>query len=136
MSKYTVLIIEDNHEQATLLAQSLDMLECYTPIQAHSGEEALVIVKKHHYKIDCILLDVYMEDMSGLDFLKILRKIEQQHSFNVFIPVVMVTAYESPSIVEAAMDPVFGKATGFLGKPYNMEAIKGFLEQVVLAKKT
>lgn len=106
-----VLIVDDdlmNGKQIKLRLEKRDY-ECE---YVQSGEECLEIIKTNNY--DCILLDIMMPGISGIDVLKEIRKTKNSYE----LPVIMVTAKdEADDIVEALkLD-----ASDYITKPVNIE---------------
>jgi CheY-like chemotaxis protein len=67
-------------------------------------------------KIDLILLDIEMPDISGFDFLKQLREAEGTKD----IPVIFVTSHASPGFIEQA---IASGVDGYVVKPFVPEAL-------------
>lgn len=91
-------------------------IECLT---AAGGKEALSIIETQ--KPDLVLLDIRMEEMNGIEVLKILRGKKNP------IKVIMVTGVENGEAVKEAHDLGI---TGYIHKPLVLEE----LEKVVLAE--
>ncbi len=69
----TVLIVEDNENsrKAMKILIGNDEVNC---LEASNGQEAIVHLKEQH--VDCILLDLGLPDISGIDLIKQINKIE------------------------------------------------------------
>ena len=83
-----VLIVEDNEIQSDNLRNQLTQ-HGVEVIQTYQGEEALEVLRKHS-DFDCIILDVNLPDISGID---LLDKIKTQKEWSE-IPVIINTAME------------------------------------------
>jgi len=96
MGKITILVVEDEAAIQQLVSYNL-IKAGFNVSCADSGEEALDILLMED--IDCILLDLMLPGMSGLEVCeKIRRKAEKSGSY---IPIVMLTAKgEEEDIVE------------------------------------
>ena len=81
MSK--ILIVDDSVFQRRKIQKALQS-EQYDILEASNGQQGLNAVRDLHP--DCVILDLLMPDMSGLDFLKILRERSDA------TPVVVLTA--------------------------------------------
>ena len=81
----TILIVDDEEPIRQLLKYNLER-EGYTTFQAANGLQALE--KARSEKIDLIILDLMLPDMSGLDICRILKN----DAKTTCIPIVMVTA--------------------------------------------
>src|SRR4030088_289569 len=102
-----ILVVDDVPANVKLLEARLSA-EYFDVLTASSGAEALQICQRA--ECDIILLDVMMPDMDGFEVCRRLKSSPVQH----FIPVVMVTALDSPA------DRVRGLEAGaddFLTKP-------------------
>jgi CheY-like chemotaxis protein len=75
---------------------------------------------------DVIILDIMMPDVSGLEFLRYVRREPAlQH-----IPVVVVSAKSLPSDVRAGLD---AGASAYLTKPVGFMDLKGAVERLLQA---
>jgi Response regulators consisting of a CheY-like receiver domain and a winged-helix DNA-binding domain len=93
MARETILIVEDEEEIQELLHYNLSK-DGFRSVSVLSGEDAIKKVRAEHY--DCILLDLMLPGMDGLDVCRALKKDEKTRS----IPVIMLTAKgEEPDIV-------------------------------------
>ncbi len=81
----TILIVDDSQDIALISARMLSQ-RGFAVITASEGAEALAIVARQ--RPDCVLLDVMMPRMSGLEVLERLKADPTTAS----IPVIMVTA--------------------------------------------
>src|SRR5258708_39588460 len=102
-----ILVVDDVPANVKLLEARLSA-EYFDVITASNGAQALEICARA--ECDIILLDVMMPDMDGFEVCRRLKSNPGTH----FIPVVMVTALDSPS------DRVRGLEAGaddFLTKP-------------------
>ena len=82
------------------------------------------VARAAYAQIDCIITDVQMPGMSGVELLEFLRK-EQ-----CTVPVIVVTAYPSPATRARAMA---AGAAHFLSKPFNGNEMVRCIEQVLAA---
>jgi len=80
--------------------------------RAYSGKEALQALKKEDF--DVTVLDLKMEDMDGIEILKIFKKIAPD------LPVIMLTGHGSE---EAARDGIRFGAFDYLTKPCDFEEL-------------
>ena len=83
--KDTVLVVDDSKDIALISARMLTQ-RGFAVITACDGQEALAIVARQ--RPSCLLLDVMMPRMSGLEVLKALKA----DTATASIPVIMVTA--------------------------------------------
>lgn len=86
MAEQRILVIEDQEDLAELY-EALLKREGYTVINAYSGEEGLAEFEAR--AADCILLDMTLPEMHGLQTLQEIR------SLNAQVPVVVITGETS-----------------------------------------
>ena len=70
--KLRILIVDDNRRVACTLADILSILG-YAPVEAYSGAEALEKVRLQVF--DCVLTDVKMPGLDGLELYRQLRQV-------------------------------------------------------------
>lgn len=85
MSFQKVLIVDDEAPIREMIKLALE-LEGFTCLQAQSASEALPIIVDQ--RPDLVVLDWMMPDVSGLDFLRRLKRDDNTRE----IPVIMLTA--------------------------------------------
>ncbi len=107
----TLLIVDDELG----LRQSLKLIfkNDYELLLADNGPLAIELAQKN--KIDAAILDIRMENMSGIDVLQGLKAVDPH------IEVIMLTAYETIDTIRQALR--LG-ACDYLNKPFEMAAIK------------
>ncbi|MFB2934740.1 response regulator [Aerosakkonemataceae cyanobacterium BLCC-F154] len=81
----TILIIDDAALSRQLLRRILQP-EGYTIWEAKNGLEGLELLVKQQQRPDCILVDILMPEMGGVEFLKAIRQQE------IKIPTIVITA--------------------------------------------
>ncbi|MFC0272990.1 sigma-54-dependent transcriptional regulator [Metabacillus herbersteinensis] len=114
----SVLIVDDEVQLCKLIARKLKKTDVITYL-AHSGNEALSIVKTQH--VDAVILDYMLPDMTGLDVLKKIQKMNKR------IPVVMLTAFSN---VESAVSAMKLGAVDYLNKPMDLEELKNIVLKI------
>lgn len=112
MSAKSVLVIEDDRDTRTFYRQALEM-EDYEVAVVGSGAEAIDHLKSQAIP-RLILLDLTLPDMSGADFLKVLRENPEWMS----IKVVIVSGWDrlKTRAKEAGAD-------GFIMKPCELDTL-------------
>ncbi|MDH6341455.1 two-component system cell cycle response regulator DivK [Parabacteroides sp. PFB2-12] len=114
--RVTLLIAEDEESNYLLLKT---ILHKYCDlIRAKTGKEALDMFQQN--KVDLIMLDIKMPEMTGIEALKEIRKISQT------IPIVMQSAYVFDSDMEEARQ---AGASDFITKPINIKVLKETLSK-------
>jgi diguanylate cyclase (GGDEF)-like protein/PAS domain S-box-containing protein len=102
-----VLIVDDNELNRDMLARRLER-KGYDVVVAASAHELMKIIEEQ--KLDLVLLDIEMPDVSGLEAL---RTIRERHSPNE-LPIIMVTARNQSEDIVKALNM---GANDYLSKP-------------------
>jgi putative two-component system response regulator len=139
--KKIILCVDDMPENLMLLGS---LLEDYFDVRlAKSAEMALSLLIG--VRVDLILLDIVMPEMSGFEFLNLLRS---RDSVNQKTPVIFVTSHADLDIIGKAIklgakdyivkpikaDTLFKKIDGVIGIPQHITSvIEGKLEKLVTA---
>lgn len=122
MMKVVALIVDDNHEFATTMADIVESFG-YQPAIAYSPAEAIAYLDEKHRFVGIILLDIEFapgEKTNGLDLLEIIRKNYIQ------IPVVMISG---KGTIESAVRATKLGAVNFIEKSIlSKEKIKAVLD--------
>lgn len=113
------LLIVDDEADVREFAGNFFKKRNITVLTASGGKEALTIIEKE--KPNLVLLDVRMEEMNGIEVLRILRQNKNS------VKVIMVTGVENGEAVKEVHD--LG-VTGYIHKPLILEE----LEKIVLAE--
>ena len=108
-----VLIVEDNIDTADMLEASLQ-LEGYLPVKIHQVGQAIQALIRE--APDLVLLDVMMPDVSGLEFLRYLRRDPRFDK----LPIVISSAHSQPHEIRMALD---AGANAYLAKPFTQEEL-------------
>jgi putative two-component system response regulator len=112
VNKQTVLIIDDVPMSIYALSQML--IPLYTVKVAKDGDLGLKLASDN--KIDLILLDVYMPEISGLEVLVKLKESEKTRD----IPVMIISGSEESEDEQQGLS--LG-AVDFIKKPYKSEDV-------------
>lgn len=112
-----VLIVDDDPMMTKTLADILRVMG-YKADVAHCGPEALDKIKKG--KVDCVLTDIKMPDMDGVELYEAVKAIHPD------MPVVMMTAYSADKRVKGAV--------ACLNKPLDIEGLIQVLKDVYRSK--
>ncbi len=113
------LLIVDDEKDVTEFAKKFFLKRGIDVFTASGGMQAIMLIEEE--KPDLVLLDVQMEEMSGIEVLRKLRELQNQ------TPVIMVTGVEDESVIKEV------KSLGvreYIHKPLILEE----LEKVVLAE--
>jgi two-component system cell cycle sensor histidine kinase/response regulator CckA len=82
----TILVVEDNRDARSAVAESLKLMN-YRVVEAANGREALEVLEERAGEIALVLSDVVMPEMSGTTLLQTMRARE------LTVPVVMLTGH-------------------------------------------
>lgn len=111
-----VLVVDDDDVLRNELSELLNN-EGYKTFVTDSGEATIKMLR--HQDFDLIFTDLRLPDMSGMELLKLLRKL------NINTRVIMITAYSS---TETAVEAMKNGAVDFLCKPIEVEHLKSTLK--------
>lgn len=118
----TIVVIDDEKNVCGLLKQVFEA-EGYKVMAINDPEEGVNLVKKE--KPDCVLLDVKMPKMSGVDVLMEIREVNKK------VGIIMITGYGN---LENALECMKLGAFDYITKPFDIkfvkDMVKNFLEKV------
>jgi DNA-binding NtrC family response regulator len=106
-----VLLVDDEEGYVRVLAKRMTKRQVEVS-SALSGSEAIQILRKKDF--DVAVVDLKMEDMDGIEVLKIFKKMDPE------LPVVMLTGHGSE---KAARDGLALGAFDYLTKPCDLEEL-------------
>lgn len=119
MGKISVLVIDDDPEFQELVDMNLSLVG-FSVSRALDGPEGLKIAKKG--KLDVILLDWTMPEMSGLEVLEVLKNDKKMKE----IPVFMMTAKTLVGDIDQAFDK---GADDYITKPVELRQLPKIIKQ-------
>ncbi|KAF0133713.1 MAG: response regulator receiver [Candidatus Saganbacteria bacterium] len=132
MEKPLILVVEDEPMMAENIAEIIRATGRYEAVVALSTREGFEQLDKHKRflgladnQIKCIVLDIKMPGMDGLEFLKWIRR---QESFMKLIPVIILSGYEDKEKWTRAT--AMGKSAAYLKKPLNEEELTDTIDRV------
>lgn len=118
---YKILVVEDNYINQRVLAAYLDK-ENISLLIANNGEEAIKFYDNMNF--DCILMDIAMPIMDGIEATKKIRLKERWKRKHT--PIIAVTASDP----ENNRDRFFAAGIDdYLGKPINEISLKEKIEK-------
>jgi CheY-like chemotaxis protein len=115
----TVLVVDDEPLVRAFAEAGLKGLG-YSVRVAENGQQALEIYEHHSQEISCVLLDLIMPEMGGLETYRRMRK------FNPQARVVFASGYSTGGILREAPD---AQEAEFIGKPYTLEGLSSVLRK-------
>lgn len=117
MSKQRVLIVDDNPNMSSLLAEMLEIFD-FSSQRAGNGQEALDLLGKDGFAM--VITDLRMPEMSGSELLKNIKEKYPQ------LPVVVISGYNLAEDEDTLMSTL---ADGFINKPFKMVDIENMLNK-------
>jgi len=106
-----MLLIDDEKGFVATLAKRLGRRNIQAT-QAYSGREGIQALRRQDF--DVVVLDLKMEDMDGLEVLKIIKIMAPE------MPVIMLSGHASD---EAAQTGIKAGAFDYLTKPYDLQEL-------------
>ena len=117
--KLTIFIVDD--DLAVTDSMKADLQQIGTPIEIYSGAERF-LESWGGPRPGCVLLDVRMEGISGLELQKVLVK---HHSY---LPVIITSGHAS---IQMSVDAMKRGATDFLEKPYSPDVLREVVRDAI-----
>jgi len=115
----SILLVEDDRDTNALVKRMLTKAG-YRVLAAFTGKEALALFRAK--KVDCVLLDYKLPDMTGMDVLAEIAKA------GASTPVIFVTGHAE---VRTAVEAIKKGAFDFLAKPIEYAALEVVLRQAL-----
>ena len=121
-----ILVVDDEPDIRQLLSQALLVMGNHDVSVADSGPGSLAVIERAPSPFDCILLDIQMPEMTGIEVCKIVRS----NPAYCFVPIIMVTAASDKDHIDEAFSV---GATDYLTKPFDIIDLKN---RIALAEKS
>lgn len=115
LEQKTIIIVEDEPDTAEMFAEML-RLNGYWVLTSYGGAAAIALISKE--KVDAVVLDLMMPDLSGLEVLSYMRRDPRLAR----VPVIIVSAKGLPADVRQGLQ---AGASIYLTKPV---AYQDFIE--------
>jgi len=122
LSKQQILIVDDNPNMSSLLAEMLEIFE-FDSQRAGNGQEALNILGGQTFSM--VITDLRMPEMSGSELLKSIKQ------NNPELPVIVISGYNLAEEEDSLMADL---ADGFINKPFKMVDIENLLKKFFKAR--
>lgn len=119
MKTMSILYVENDQDESEKMIHYLSEL-FRTTYHGNNGQEGLELFKKN--KIDFIITDIIMPEISGFEMIKMIQKITPN------IPVVIITAHKDYEYYEEAINT---NVKGFISKPFSLNKLVDLFLQIV-----
>ena len=129
-NKLRFLVVEDDKDMRNIIVRLLDHLGATRVGQAKDGQEALPYLTERVYMPDCVIADIVMEPMSGIELSHIIRSDSRIVRHNV--PLILVTGHTDATNVRLAKKL---DVDGFVAKPVSRVTLTRRIEQALTRKK-
>ena len=107
-----ILIVEDDEDLGTSLAEQLELHEGFVVHQAADGKAARELLGQHEFEV--ILLDVGLPDIDGRDLCRLIRR------QGVKTPIVMLTSFDTDADTILGLD---SGANDYIAKPFRLSVL-------------
>lgn len=116
MGAYRVLVAEDEVDHFELVRQALNVINITDIVHAKDGVEASKHLQESMSLFNLIISDINMPNMSGLQFLEVVRKNRHYHD----VPFIMITGEGTGAAAIASKER---GATSYIPKPISLEKL-------------
>ena len=117
MAEKKILVVDDETFIINLLRNGLTE-NGFEVITADNGFDAILAVEEQ--LPDCVITDIMMPKLSGLDFLKAIKNSEATKD----VPVILISAMDQAEMVQQGLDM---GAVDYITKPFKINEIVGKL---------
>jgi len=118
----TLLFVDDEKAITEVTSTMLEKLG-HRVIIAHGGKDAVVMYRMNRDRIDLVIMDMIMPDMSGGE------AIEKIRSINPEVKVILSSGYSLNGMAREIMDR--GGVQAFLQKPFQLEKLAAKINEVL-----
>lgn len=119
-----ILLIDDSATMRKIQRNVLSTMGYEHVVEAEDGEDAIHQMKAHEFEIDLILCDWNMPKMSGIEFVRKVRGVDNLKD----IPIIMVTTEaEREKVIEA----LSAGARGYVVKPFTPDVLKQKIREII-----
>jgi PAS domain S-box-containing protein len=125
-SEDTTILLAEDEESLRLLTQRILTRHGYTVIAASSGAEALDLARRHTGRIDLLLTDVIMPQMSGHELATRLQAVDPA------LPVIYVSGYAEPLLAARGNLPA---GVTLLSKPAPEDEVLSTIRRTLDARR-
>ncbi|HWI36625.1 MAG TPA: ATP-binding protein, partial [Burkholderiales bacterium] len=122
LSGRKVLVVDDDIRNVFALTSALET-HGMNVLHAESGKEGIEMLKRTP-DIDCVLMDIMMPGLDGLDTMRIIRQLDGYQT----LPIIAVTAKAMVGDRDKCLE---AGATDYVAKPVNMDVLLAILSRTV-----
>ena len=119
--KHTILLVDDEEIVRTVVRQMLEHVG-HNVIAAEDGPTAISRFRDHRDEVACVILDLTMPKMDGMETFKVLRQIDPD------VKVLLSSGYNTRDAVDRFSD---ADLAGFIQKPYTLAALLKSIRTIV-----
>lgn len=116
----TILLTDDDTAILSVTRRMLDKLG-FSVLTAHDGLEALDRFEQYRNAIDCVILDLTMPNMDGIETFRRLQQMKPG------IRIIMSSGYNEQDVTQRFAGQAF---SGFIQKPYRFEELSRTLQKL------
>lgn len=109
----TVLVVDDEVE-VQLVAKRMLEKAGYDVLSAFDGKQAVELIEKHSADIGCVLMDLMMPKMDGIE------AFTEIHGISPTIPIVLTSGFDEGNLIEKLPEHPLA---GFIQKPFRMRKL-------------
>jgi CheY-like chemotaxis protein len=120
MANYPAILIVDDDDVFLTVVESMIQMIGLPVMKAHDGIEAITIFKEHANDIGCVVLDIHMPRMNGIEAFRYMREVREN------IQVIIVSGYLDEANL-AQINPLH--PTGNLQKPVSFQTLSDLLKK-------
>ncbi len=124
IEQLNVLIVEDDRHMRMLIRNVVFALGVHDVAEAPDGKTA--VEEMQAFRPDLMLVDLKMEPMGGIEFVRQIRA-DAKNPFR-FVPIIMITAYADLDTVAMARDVGI---TEFMAKPISASNLEQRIQRVL-----
>ena len=116
------LVVDDSQTMRRIVNNALTGIGYADIVEAEDGKDALA--KLYVEKVDFVITDWNMPNMSGLEFTKAVRSDEQF----IDLPILMVT---TRGMKEDVMEALQARVSNYVVKPFTPQVLKEKIDQIL-----
>ncbi len=123
-----ILAVDDDPSILEVLDATLNALDGHTVKTAHSGAHALRMLDGDSERFDCLLVDIQMPEMNGID---LCREVRARNAYGR-VPILMLTAMSQRTYIAEAFR---AGASDYITKPFDLIDLRTRLSAALRDKR-